>query len=767
MGDHYRPGGRDFNNRPPYEEDRDSRRYYDDYNSYDRPMQPTAHHMYDDYDRPPPPPDRGYHFRGAAGNASHNEVYQFRGVDHRRQGMDHRRDNDHPARPYRDEYYPSQQPSHGFDFRPQNAPQGPRFHDTRPDDRERRLDHNRNRRGGKDFSRGRGDGRRNRGPYVKPGASERAILNTNRSPTPEQLEGMNVGGSRFNFENLISLEENDNDSASMDTSDSNEEQQRNRDIEGTSHADAITVDSDEDEHPRAKRARVGSPKAAASAQAPAPISASHAPPKPQWSNPDPYTALPPPGESTNKPKKDVLQLIRQAKIESQAEAKSGQTSNDFISLNFDDDDQDAQDRGEEGEVLSDSDDGKGLAPLNRPKSSFSHLDNLHPQRSLSGSSVTSDAIAKPLPQTSHQALRPLPDMTSNAWPPPPPPTYDARLPPPPPTEDGNQQDYQKAIERQENTALANKPKNKKRKFDQVRDTGDITEVWRAKNADTSTPWHPDGHPIEEWNNADAWLHEEIMDFYDFVKPRVFEGEVRNDLIRRIQHAVDQGMQHVNIEAFGSYASELYLPTADMDLVAMSDAYLRYNNPTIGRNYRQMRRFADCLQNGNLIKYGSLTIIAKAKVPILKFTESVTGLRVDISFENDSGTRALATFARWKEVYPAMPYIVALIKQYLAMRDLSEVVNGGLGGFTIICLVVFTIHNLELSKGVGYARKNLDQALLAFFKHWGTVHNIRTEGLDMRAMRTVPKVCVFVARLVLKTNGNSTTSMEDNPSRIVY
>ena len=114
----------------------------------------------------------------------------------------------------------------------------------------------------------------------------------------------------------------------------------------------------------------------------------------------------------------------------------------------------------------------------------------------------------------------------------------------------------------------------------------------------------------------------------------------------------------------------------------------------------------------------------------------------------------------------MPYIVALIKQYLAMRDLSEVVNGGLGGFTIICLVVFTIHNLEVSNGVGYARKNLDQALLAFFKHWGTVHNIRTEGLNMKTMRTVPKVCTFVTQLGLNTDGSSTTSMEDNPNPTV-
>jgi len=76
---------------------------------------------------------------------------------------------------------------------------------------------------------------------------------------------MNNGGSRFNFDNLISLKEDDDGSASMDTSDSSDEQEQ-RVRNGSSHADAIAVDSDEDEHPRAKRARIGSPKLAAAAE---------------------------------------------------------------------------------------------------------------------------------------------------------------------------------------------------------------------------------------------------------------------------------------------------------------------------------------------------------------------------------------------------------------------------------------------------------------------------------------------------------------------
>jgi len=59
---------------------------------------------------------------------------------------------------------------------------------------------------------------------------------------------------------------------------------------------------------------------------------------PKWSNPDPYTVLPPP-ETLGAPKKDIVKVIRKAKVETAtgAEAKNAANEADFISLNFDDD----------------------------------------------------------------------------------------------------------------------------------------------------------------------------------------------------------------------------------------------------------------------------------------------------------------------------------------------------------------------------------------------------------------------------------------------
>ena len=70
------------------------------------------------------------------------------------------------------------------------------------------------------------------------------------------------------------------------------------------------------------------------------VEPTEAPARPQWSNPDPYTVLPPP-ETLGAPKKDIVQVIRKAKNEqaSKSEGADNVAGNaDFISFNFGDDD---------------------------------------------------------------------------------------------------------------------------------------------------------------------------------------------------------------------------------------------------------------------------------------------------------------------------------------------------------------------------------------------------------------------------------------------
>lgn len=199
-------------------------------------------------------------------------------------------------------------------------------------------------------------------------------------------------------------------------------------------------------------------------------------------------------------------------------------------------------------------------------------------------------------------------------------------------------------------------------------------------------------------------------------------------------------KNVDVKSFGSFAAGLYLPTADMDLVAVSRTFMSYGQKTFCQSFNQMRKLMMHLIRVGIAQDGTHTVVAHARVPIVKFIDRKTGIKVDISFENDSGLRANRTFQEWKLRYPTMPVVVVMIKQMLAMRDLNEVFTGGLGGFSIICLVVSM---LQLQPDCHPSKVNPDQLygdlLLNFLDLYGNKFNTTETGIIMEPPNYYDKV----------------------------
>ncbi|GAB7350593.1 hypothetical protein MBLNU459_g1162t2 [Dothideomycetes sp. NU459] len=690
--------------RSSHDDSRESRRgYYDSYPSraIDRPPPPR-------YDDAPPPPQPAqsnrdadmFHFRGAANRPSMND-----------NARDFYRPSDRPAEwnsggdNYRSAEGRTQQANgraFDFNFRAGDAPSFPSDRGVRPQQSGRESHRNAGknpRRGGRGGAAGRGRGAHS-GPYSGPRfvrrAGDRALLRTKREPTPEQLEGMNDGESRFKVLEDLS----DSESEAMDISDA-EASDVPLKVRNDDPLAAAESDGSEDEHPRSKRARVHSPTAEAA-------SADTAAAKPKWSNPDPYTVLPCPDGTETRKGKDVVKLIRKAKVDASKSEAQSSTASDFISLNFDDDTV----SNEEGEVLSlGSDSENDDARRANAQSSFSHLNHLHPDRVTAPSSFT------PV-NTSLQPGR------LDVW-------------PPPPVENdlSVRDEYDQALHKQEanDTSATIRKQSKKRKHMEVeQELGDVVEEWLSLDNVDPTPWLD----IE----APGWpkLHYEIRDFYNYVKPRDFEGQVRRHLIDRVQQAISFKFPEFKILAFGSYASGLYLPTADMDLVACSRTFLN-GQAGLFITKSMMYKFGRCLEDARIIEPQSLTVISGARVPIIKFVERTTGLRFDISFENDSGLQAQKTFTKWTQDYPEMPVIVSLVKQFLVMRGMSEVFQGGLGGYSVICLVVSVIRHLKAKRGSDWAPKDhLDTILMEFLVHYGKEFDFKKHGIQMEPWSYIKK-----------------------------
>lgn len=143
--------------------------------------------------------------------------------------------------------------------------------------------------------------------YSRPSTAERPLLRSKRETTPEQLKPAESVDQQHGLKFAPVSELSDSEEADMDVSDDS-------DNEG------------DESHPRKRRAI--DPTSSRDA---APVE----PPAPKWSNPDPYTVLPPPDESRSA-KVDVVKLIRKSRVnasESQSAKTDAVTTNeDFISL---------------------------------------------------------------------------------------------------------------------------------------------------------------------------------------------------------------------------------------------------------------------------------------------------------------------------------------------------------------------------------------------------------------------------------------------------
>jgi non-canonical poly(A) RNA polymerase PAPD5/7 len=580
-----------------------------------------------------------------------------------------------------------------FTFRKESQIQWP----TEP-----RADRNRPRNGNRNGHNNRG-GRGGRWqPRGSKAANERQILNTgmDRDVTPERLAGMTNGAHLFNPDD-ISEDDSDNGSNSAMSESASE---------GSSRGDRSSnepVENDSEEGPSKKRVRKEQGDADGND-------------KPKWSNPDPYYALPPVIEDANMKKKDVVELIRKAKVAAEKEreqASNAVTQNDdFISFAMDDEDHisiSSDDKPSQTLVQGTVDDPRALGEPSSPSNPipFSHLTNFHPLL------ANSSAVTGSRPQSNGDTRREIQPTQNNirndSWPP------------------RSKEDAINLPQRREAPSKQHGGKRKRGEF-----SGDITQEWIGGSYAHAVPWLKEDHSTLK--STAVWLHKEICDFYDFVKPTAHEHAIRNNLVDRISLAFQRQYPDCTLHSFGSFAYGIYLPTADMDLCLVSRRFHRDGQPDFNMSHNQLRKFMTCLLQAGIPDDHGQEIIKGAKVPIIKFVDRLTGLKVDISFENTTGITALSSFNAWKATYPQFTVLVTLIKQFLLMRDLNEVFTGGLGGFSVACLVVSM---LQHSPDIQSANPpTLGALLLRFLKLYGNDFNMTDLAISVNPPMYLLKVC---------------------------
>ena len=154
----------------------------------------------------------------------------------------------------------------------------------------------------------------------------------------------------------------------------------------------------------------------------------------------------------------------------------------------------------------------------------------------------------------------------------------------------------------------------------------------------------------------------VYNVFRFVSPTPDSHCTRLAVLDRFKAAVTAVWPGCRVDTFGSFATGLYLPTSDLDLVIFG----RW--PTIP--FQSLKNILLPLAAHN-----SIEIIDSAVVPIVRYDDSVTGVKVDISFNNVSGTQSAEVIKAFKLQFPELAPLISVLKQFLVERDLATVYTG--------------------------------------------------------------------------------------------
>ncbi|CAG8602507.1 1510_t:CDS:2 [Cetraspora pellucida] len=245
------------------------------------------------------------------------------------------------------------------------------------------------------------------------------------------------------------------------------------------------------------------------------------------------------------------------------------------------------------------------------------------------------------------------------------------------------------------------------------------DKWKRPN-NQETPWLSDECTVK-YTSVVQRLHYEILEFVDYLLPTDLERLLRAYVIKRIEMAIKAVYPTAEVLAFGSYNTDLYLPTSDIDLVC----FIHQRNP--------LRDIVSILARNNICE-GRPIAIANAVVPIIKFKEKHTKFNVDISFNQASGFGSAAAMKLFMKEWPSLGKLVVTLKYFLHHHELDDPSCGGMGGYTVFCMVLsFLQLHPEIQKGVVVPEdENLGVLLIEFFELYGIHYNY--EDLAIRVAK---------------------------------
>ncbi|KAK9762938.1 hypothetical protein K7432_010824 [Basidiobolus ranarum] len=253
---------------------------------------------------------------------------------------------------------------------------------------------------------------------------------------------------------------------------------------------------------------------------------------------------------------------------------------------------------------------------------------------------------------------------------------------------------------------------------------------KRKRVETPVKKTPIGRDLPPWlkyaktltGDNYEMLHQEIKHFVEYISPSPEEHEMRFMVYKCIEQVIHSLWPKAEVKLFGSYDTQLYLPTSDIDMVIFL--------PELGSNKKAcLYMLARALEQARIAT--NIRVVAKARVPIIKFQEIITRYHIDISFNVENGVQSVPIIKELIDKNAGVRPLVLLLKQFLMLRGLNEVYNGGLGSYSTLLIVVnFLQLHPKVSTGQLDPEKDLGQLLVDLLYLYGKKFNYKQDGISV-------------------------------------
>nr|XP_017236141.1 PREDICTED: UTP:RNA uridylyltransferase 1 [Daucus carota subsp. sativus] len=251
----------------------------------------------------------------------------------------------------------------------------------------------------------------------------------------------------------------------------------------------------------------------------------------------------------------------------------------------------------------------------------------------------------------------------------------------------------------------------------------------------------------------------FLDIYESLKPSEEEKAKQKQLMALLEKHVNKEWPEARLYLYGSGANSFGFKKSDIDVCLAIDD-LNVNKSEV------LLKLADILQADNLQNVQALT---RARVPIVKLMDPVTGISCDICVNNllaVINTKLLRDYALIDERLRQLAFI---IKHWAKSRGVNETYQGTLSSYAYVLMCInflqqrnpailpclqrmertyaVNVDNAEcayfdqVEKLVGFGSQNREtiaQLVWEFFSYWAFYHDYTNEVISVREGITLSK-----------------------------